>query len=61
MFKTLYYCMARSFSETACQPNPGRSRPHSLGPMPVGSGRDTNVVSAGAIWPGLNEPRNLVL
>ncbi len=25
--------MARSFSETACQPNPGRSRPHSLGPM----------------------------
>ncbi len=25
--------MARSFLETACQPNPGRSRPHSLGPM----------------------------
>jgi hypothetical protein len=25
--------MARSFSETANQPNPGRSRPHSLGPM----------------------------
>ncbi len=25
--------MARSFSETACQPHPGRSRPHSLGPM----------------------------
>ncbi len=27
--------MARSFLETACQPNPGRSRPHSLGPMLV--------------------------
>ncbi len=33
MFKTLLYYMARSFSETACQPNPGLSRPHSLGPM----------------------------
>ncbi len=25
--------MAGSFWETACQPNPGRSRPHSLGQM----------------------------
>ncbi len=26
--------MRSSFCETGAQPNPGRSRPHSLGPMP---------------------------
>ncbi len=36
MFKTLY-CMARSFWETACQPNPGWFSPHSLPWMWQGS------------------------